>query len=293
MSGPRWLVAGAGGMLGSDLVAALSPCGARVAGFGRSELDVTSLRDVRRCVEEAAGPGGVVVNCAAWTAVDDAETAEAAAFSVNAVGAQNLALACASAGASLVQVSTDYVFAGDAASPYPVDAPLDPRSAYGRTKAAGEWAVRACLDRHWIVRTAWLYGEHGPSFVRTMGRLEQARDTVDVVDDQRGQPTWTRDLAARIVQLVTAAVPYGTYHATNTGQTTWHGLASRVFALSGASPDRVHPTTSAAFVRPAPRPAYSVLDGSCWPAAGLEPMRPWDDALAEAVATGTVIGTVT
>ena len=225
----------------------------------------------------------MVVNCAAWTAVDDAETHEAAAFAVNATGAANLARACARHRAAMLQVSTDYVFAGDAERPYPEDGPPAPRSAYGRTKAAGEWAVRSELPgRHWILRTAWLYGEHGPSFVRTMARLEGERDTVDVVDDQRGQPTWTADLAERIVAVVDAAAPAGIYHATAAGSTTWFGLARAVFELLGADPDRVRPTSSAAFARPAPRPANSVLGHAGWARVGLDPMRAWGEALRAA-----------
>ncbi len=279
MSG-RWRVTGAGGMLGRDHVAALE--GRPVTAPPRSELDVTDPA----AVEAAVAGHDVVVNCAAWTAVDDAETAEAAAFAANAVGPALLARACARQGARLVQPSTDYVFAGDATVPYAEDAPVAPRSAYGRTKAAGEWAVRAELPgAHWVVRTAWLYGASGGSFPRTMARLEGQRDVLDVVDDQRGQPTWTRDLAERIVALVDAGAPAGTYHATASGETTWHGLAQRVFGLLGADPERVRTTTSAAFVRPAPRPAYSVLGHDGWARAGLGPMRPWDQALAEAAAT--------
>jgi dTDP-4-dehydrorhamnose reductase len=223
--------------------------------------------------------------------VDDAQTQEAEAFAANAVGPQLLARACAAMGARLMQLSTDYVFDGAATSPYPVDAPAAPRSAYGRTKVAGEWAVRAELPHgHWILRTAWTYGEHGPSFVRTMARLEAEREFVDVVDDQHGQPTWTRDLAERIVALVAADAPVGTYHACAAGQTSWHGLAGEVFGLLGADRVRVRPTTSAAFVRPAPRPAYSVLDLSGWEKAGMAPMRNWREALEEAVRTGSVTG---
>jgi dTDP-4-dehydrorhamnose reductase len=281
----RWLITGAGGMLGRDVLAALA--GADVTALRRADLDITDPAAVHAAVEGH----DVVVNCAAWTAVDDAETQEAAAFVVNAVGPQLLARACAATGARLVQPSTDYVFAGDATTPYPVDAPAAPRSAYGRTKVAGEWAVRAELPHaHWILRTAWLYGEHGPSFVRTMARLEADREFVDVVDDQHGQPTWTRDLAERIVALVEADAPAGTYHGCASGQTSWHGLAAEVFTRLGADPARVHTTTSAAFVRPAPRPAYSVLDLTGWDKAGLAPMRDWREALAEAVATGNVTG---
>jgi dTDP-4-dehydrorhamnose reductase len=290
----RWLVTGAGGMLGRDLLAALSRAGvdaAAVTALDRSTLDITDPTAVTAAVEAAIGAGDVVVNCAAWTAVDDAESREAEAFAANAVGPQLLARACAAIGARLVQPSTDYVFDGTATSPYPVDAPAAPRSAYGRTKAAGEWAVRAELPQgHWILRTAWLYGEHGPSFVRTMARLEAEREFVDVVDDQHGQPTWTRDLADRIVALVDADAPVGTYHACASGQTSWHGLATEVFDLLGADPARVRRTSSAAFVRPAPRPAYSVLDLSGWDKAGLAPIRDWRVALHEAVRSAAVTG---
>ena len=274
----RVLVTGAGGMLGQDLLTALE--GREVGALTRAQLDVTDPRAVEAAVEGH----DVVVNCAAWTAVDDAESHEGAAFAVNATAAGILATACARNDAWLLHLSTDYVFDGAADRPYPESAPLAPRSAYGRTKAAGEWAVRAELpDRHWILRTAWLYGAHGPNFVRTMSRLEAERETVDVVDDQRGQPTWTRDLAARIVETVESGAPPGTYHATNAGETTWYGLARAVFELLGADPDRVRPTTSETYVRPAPRPAYSVLGHSGWARAGLPAMRDWRVALAEGI----------
>ena len=273
----RWLVTGAGGMLGADLVGALG--GRDVTALTRPDLDVT---DPRACMAAVSGHD-VVVNAAAWTAVDDAETHEPAAFAVNAVGAGALARACAAAGARMLQVSTDYVFDGDATAPYDEDAPTGPRSAYGRTKLAGEWAVRAALpDRSWVVRTAWLYGAHGPNFVATMRRLEGERDTVTVVDDQVGQPTWTADLAEQIVALVDADAPAGTYHGTSSGSTTWFGLARAVFELAGADPARVLPTTTTEFPRPAPRPAWSVLGHRAWAAAGLAPMRPWDQALKAA-----------
>ena len=290
----RWLITGAGGMLGRDVLAALRRAGvpdAAVTGLDRATLDITDPAAVTDAVQAGVGPGDVVVNCSAWTAVDDAESQEAAAFTVNAVGPQLLARACAATGARLVQPSTDYVFDGNATIPYPVDAPAAPRSAYGRTKVAGEWAVRSELPQgHWIVRTAWLYGEHGPSFVRTMARLEAEREFVDVVDDQHGQPTWTRDLADRIVAMVDADVPAGTYHGCASGQTSWHGLAAEIFELLGADPARVRPTTSAAFVRPAPRPAFSVLDLSGWQKVGLAPMRDWRAALREGIAAGSVTG---
>jgi dTDP-4-dehydrorhamnose reductase len=273
----RWLVVGSSGMLGQDVVAALR--GRDVTGVARPEVDVVDLVSVT----DAVAGHDVVVNCTAWTAVDDAETHEAEAFAVNGVGPANLARACAATGAWLVHVSTDYVFAGDATTPYAEDAAIAPRSAYGRTKAAGEWAVRAELpDRSLIVRTAWLYGAQGQNFVKTMRALEGQRETLDVVDDQLGQPTWSGDLAARLVLAIDHGVPAGTYHGTASGQTTWMGLARKVFELVGADPERVHPTTTDRFPRPAPRPAYSVLGHDAWTRAGLAPMRAWDDALDQA-----------
>ncbi len=280
----RWLVVGAGGMLGTDVVADLRAAGHDVTTAGRSDgLDVrVDVLDPDSCAAGAAGHD-VVVNCAAWTAVDDAETQEGAAFALNAVGPAHLARATANAGARLVHVSTDYVFAGDATTPYPEDAPLGPRSAYGRSKAAGEWAVRAEAPDALVVRTAWLYGAHGPSFVRTMLGLAERHETLSVVDDQRGQPTWTVDLAAAIRRLVDGDAAPGVWHGTSGGEVTWFGFTRRIFELAGLDPERVTPTTSAAYPRPAPRPAFSVLGRQRWADAGIEPIRDWDAALSEAL----------
>lgn len=269
-------------MLGQDLVAALgtAPGSQTVTVVDRDSLDIT---DPDACLAAVAGHD-IVVNAAAWTAVDDAESHEAQAFSVNAVGAANLARACSAAGARMVQVSTDYVFSGDATTPYVENAPLAPRSAYGRTKGAGEWAVRAQLpSASWVVRTAWLYGAGGPNFVKTMARLAAERDTLMVVDDQRGQPTWTVDLAHAIVRLVDAEAPFGTYHGTSSGETTWFGFAQAIFAELGLDPARVKPATTDAFPRPAPRPAYSVLGHEAWLRAGLPVLPDWRQALTEAL----------
>jgi dTDP-4-dehydrorhamnose reductase len=273
------LVTGAGGMLGRDLCAVLG--GRPHTALTRAELDITDAGSVRAAVSGH----DVVLNAAAWTDVDGAETAEPAATAVNGTGVANLASACAEAGAVLVHVSTDYVFPGDAGTPYPEDAPTAPVNAYGRGKLAGEHAVLAAGG--YVVRTAWLYGAGGRNFVTTMLRLATERDTVDVVDDQRGQPTWSHALAQRLVELADAArngtAPAGAYHGTASGETTWYGLARAVFAEAGLDPDRVRPTTSDRFVRPAPRPAYGVLGHDRWAAAGMNPMDDWRGMLHAAL----------
>jgi dTDP-4-dehydrorhamnose reductase len=277
----RWLVTGAGGMLGTDLVAALASRGEPVSGMVRARLDVTDAAAVTDAI--AAVRPDVVVNCAAWTAVDDAEASEEQALAVNAGGPVVLAAACAASGTRLVQVSTDYVFAGDAGRPYAEDDIPAPRTAYGRTKLAGERAVLSRLPGSgYVVRTAWLYGEHGPNFVKTMIRLSSQRPAVDVVDDQHGQPTWTADVARQIIALAGSAARPGIYHATSGGQTTWFGLAREIFGLLGADPSRVRPIPSNAFPRPAQRPAYSVLGHDAWSGAGLAPIGDWRAALHSA-----------
>lgn len=268
-------------MLGQDLVALLRHRGARVTGLSRRDLDVTSAEAVRTALRRWRPD--VVVNCAALTAVDRAEAHEDDALRVNGDGAAHLAASCASDGIRLVQMSTDYVFDGSARRPYAEDDAPAPRTAYGRTKLAGERAVLGQLrGAGYVVRTAWLYGAHGPNFVRTMIRLSREQPAVDVVDDQRGQPTYTVDVADRVIALIESGAPAGVYHATSSGDTTWFGFAREVFRLLGADPARVRPTTSDAFPRPAPRPAYSVLGHDAWARAGLEPIRDWRAALGRA-----------
>ena len=279
------MVTGANGMLGADAVALLDGLGEQVSAHTRETLDL----DDPDAVEAAVAGHDVVWNCAAWTAVDAAETEEPEALRVNGVLPGVLAAASARAGARMVQVSTDYVFSGEARTPYGEDATPDPRSAYGRTKAVGERAVRVGLpDAHLIVRTAWLYGAHGGCFPKTILRLARERGTVSVVEDQTGQPTWTRDVADLVVRLVRAEAPAGTYHATSGGQTSWFGFAQRVVAAGGLDPSVVTPTDSAAFAQAAPRPAYSVLGHGALQALGIVPIaewdRRWDEASAEVLA---------
>jgi dTDP-4-dehydrorhamnose reductase len=292
----RWLVTGAAGMLGRDLTALLSDRGEEYHALVRDDLDITDADAVAGAV--AAVNPDVVVNCSAWTAVDAAEEHEAQALAVNGQGAANLAAACAASGAILIHPSTDYVFDGLATTPYAEDATTGPAGAYGRTKLAGEQAVRALLPASgYVVRTAWLYGAHGKNFVKTMLRLARGGTAPKVVADQHGQPTWTADVAAQIYALIVAGAPAGIYHATSSGETTWFGFAEQIFARYakfGPTQDQdqhqaaeravLTPTaiTTAEFPTPARRPAYSVLGHQAWAAAGLEPIGDWADALDRA-----------
>jgi dTDP-4-dehydrorhamnose reductase len=277
----RWLVTGAAGMLGQDIGQLLRRGGEPVTALARGELDVTDPVAVAGCIGEHKPD--VVVNCAAWTAVDAAEEHEPEALEVNGSGVASLAAACHRHGARLVQLSTDYVFGKTEQRSYAeTDIPA-PVNAYGRTKLAGEQAVLAMPGGGYVVRTAWLYGAHGPNFVRTMIRRAGEGAGVQVVDDQRGQPTWTVDVAQQIVALIRAGAEPGVYHATSTGATTWYGLAREVFRLIGADPGRVSPVTTAAYPRPAPRPGCSVLGHDAWARTGIAPIGDWAGALARAL----------
>jgi len=279
----RWLVTGAGGMLGRDLVEVLSarPEVALTAA-DRSALDITDAS----AVTDAVAGHDVVVNAAAWTDVDGAEAREDAATAVNGDAVVHLARACAAAGARLLHVSTDYVFSGSPEGGFPEDSEPAPLNAYGRSKLRGELAVLA--SGAYVVRTAWLYGEHGRNFVATVLRLSTSRDTLDVVDDQTGQPTWSLAVAQRLAALGDAALAGraapGAYHATASGQTTWYGLARAVFEEAGLDPARVRPTTSDAYPRPARRAPYSVLRDDRFPALGHPPLPDWRSMLHDAFA---------
>lgn len=276
-----WLVVGAAGALGGEVMRALAAAGHEATGLDRTGLDLRDGAAIDAAVHQARPR--VVVNCAAYTAVDDAETDEATAHAVNAVAPGRLAAACRDVGARLVHLSTDYVFAGDGSTPYDEETAVQPRSVYGRTKAAGERAVLTSGAAAYVVRTAWLYGVSGTNFVRTMARLAGERDTVDVVTDQVGSPTWNRVVAEGIVALAGADVEPGIWHCACTGEVSWHGFAQAIYAGLGLDPARVRPTTSAAFVRPAPRPAYSALSTRKWHAAGLPTLPHWRDALRDAL----------
>jgi dTDP-4-dehydrorhamnose reductase len=274
-----WLVAGSAGMLGTDVRAVLDGHGIAHTDVTRGDLDLADEAAFSR----AATGHDVIVNCAAWTAVDDAEDHEDAAFHANAVIPGVLARVARRQGSRLLQVSTDYVFDGRATTPYGEDAALSPASAYGRTKGAGEWAVRAEAPDHALVlRTAWLYGAHGRCFPRTIARAARERGTVDVVADQVGQPTWTRDVAELMVRLVSSGATAGTWHATASGEASWFDFARAVVETAGLSPDVVRPTDSGAVRRPAPRPARSVLGHGRLAQAGIEPIGHWHERWLEA-----------
>lgn len=277
------MVTGAGGQLGHHLVRLLDAAGERVTALTRTELDITRGDDVDAVIARLRPD--IVVNAAGYTAVDAAETDEDTAAAVNAAGPGNLAAALGRHGGRLLHVSTDYVFDGVAREPYEVDATPAPRTAYGRTKLAGELAVRAALpDRAFVVRTAWVHGGPGPNFVDTMLRLERERPAVEVVADQVGSPTWVGDLAAALIELGRCDAPARTLHYVNAGTASWFELARATFELVGADPDRVRPVSSEQFSRPAPRPAWSVLSTRSWTGVGLSAPRSWRAALAASIA---------
>jgi len=281
----RIVIAGAGGQLGGYLTSLTASQGRDALALTSSQWDITDPGAAERIVQR----GDVVINCAAYTNVDGAETDEAGAFAVNATGPGRIAAACAKAGARLVHVSTDYVFNGDfgGAQPCPYE-PTDrtaPQSVYARSKVAGERAVLAALPEAVVVRTAWVYtGGTGKDFVAVMRRLAAGDGPVDVVDDQTGSPTYVGDLAAALLQIVDDAVPGPILHAANEGACSRFEQARAVFEECGADPQRVRPVSTDHFPRPAPRPAYSALGSGQSVAAGMRPLRPWRPALVAALA---------
>lgn len=283
-----WLVVGANGQLGKALSVVLGERGITFRAWGSEDIDVRSALLTLQYI--SALKPAVIVNAAAWTDVDGAEGNVDSAYAVNAEGALNLANAAKAVGAVFAHVSTDYVFSGVGATPWKEDDLRAPVSVYGKTKAAGEVAVLShYAEASYIFRTAWLYSQWGKNFAKTMTRLALLGESeVRVVDDQVGQPTSSLDLASQIIDTVVAKLPFGIYHATNSGQASWFEFASEIFGLAGASIDRVVRTDSSAFARPARRPAYSVLGHDAWKAVGadgisLEPMRDWRLALTNAM----------
>lgn len=278
-----WLITGGSGQLG---IAVSQELGERVSDFrawSRQDLNITQGPIVKAFVAQLSPKW--IVNCAAWTDVDRAESNETAAFRVNSDGAENIAVAAKECGVRLIHISTDYVFSGDSTLPWEVDDVIAPKSAYGRTKAEGEARViKSCPDNSFIVRTAWLYSPWGMNFAKTMTRLAiKSEVEVRVVNDQVGQPTSAIDLAKILIDLGLSDAPVGIYHGTNSGQATRFEFAQEIFKLAGADVRRVVSVSSSEYPKFAKRPAYSVLSHNAWKKTSIEPMRDWRIALTEAM----------
>lgn len=283
----RVVITGAGGQVGTFLAVRAAEAGCDVLALTSAQCDITDAGDVDTL---DLRPGDVLVNCAAYTAVDAAEDDADRAHAVNAAGPGQLAAACARAGARLIHLSTDYVFDGDFGGalprPYEPGDATRPLSVYGRTKLAGENAVLAGSPDARVVRTAWVYtgAAGGSDFVAVMRDKAAGDATVEVVDDQIGSPTYVGDLVDALLVLAEATPAARVLHAANAGATSRYEQARAVFTVLGADPDRVRPVRSAAHPRPAARPVYSALSGAESARSGLAPLRPWRDALAVALA---------
>lgn len=278
----RMVITGAGGQVGRLLAAQARSLGYEVVALTRADVDITD----RAAVAGRVRAGDLVVNCAAFTNVDAAESEPEAAHAANAVGPGVIAAACVAAGAGLIHLSTDYVFPGDAGRPYEIDDPTGPLGVYAESKLAGEQAVLAASCDFYVVRTSWVYtGADGSDFVAVMRRLATTTDrVVEVVDDQTGSPTYAGDLVAALLEIADGNVRGPVLHVANAGAVSRYEQARATFAELGADTDRVRPVGTDAAPRPAVRPVYSALSMTGSAAAGLTPLRPWRAALAEALA---------
>lgn len=271
------VITGARGQLGTELINQLNNIeGMDVIPTDRDELNIIDINSVNEFLLN--NKPEVVINCAAHTAVDLCETDVENAYKINSIGPRNLAIVCEKIGAKLVQVSTDYVFDGNGNRPYREDDLTCPNSIYGTSKLMGESFVKDFCSKYFIVRTAWLYGE-GNNFVRTMVKLAETNKELNVVNDQFGSPTSTVDLAKAIINLISTE-HYGIYHGTCEGQCSWYDFAKKIFEIKNID-IKVNPVTSEEFKRPAPRPAYSVLDNFMFKLVGLNSFKNWEDSLIE------------
>lgn len=274
-----YVVIGAAGMLGTDLMEIFRRSFDRVQGMDIDDIDITDEQSVNLAL--SGHEGSTVVNLAAMTDVDGCEARVEDAFRVNAKGAANLARWVAHSGASLVHISTDYVFDGTKRQPYKENDPTGPLGVYGASKEQGEALIRRILpDRHCIVRTSWLYGPHGRNFIEAILSAAAQRDVLTVVNDQRGRPTYTKDLSEALVSVCRMGLT-GTYHVANSGEATWYDFSVEILKQAGLSLVRVEPITTEQLARPAPRPRYSVLDTSRFESAAGMRLRPWQEALQE------------
>jgi dTDP-4-dehydrorhamnose reductase len=278
-----WLITGGSGQLGIAVSQELGEQGLLFNAWSSKDLNITQGPIVRDFVSDLSPK--VIINCAAWTDVDGAETNKIQASRVNGDGAENLAMAAKNCGAKLIHISTDYVFSGESKSPWQTGDAIIPQSAYGRTKADGEGRILETYpENSSIVRTAWLYSPWGKNFAKTMTRLAINGDgEVRVVNDQMGQPTSATDLAKQLIELGLSSSPAGVYHGTNSGQGTWFEFAQEIFKLTGADVNRIVPVSSSEYPRPAKRPSYSVLSHDAWAKTAIQPMRDWRIALQEAM----------
>jgi dTDP-4-dehydrorhamnose reductase len=278
-----WLITGGSGQLGIAVSQELDKQGIAFDAWSSKDLDMTQSSRVSEAIGKLSPE--VIINCAAWTDVDGAESNEVDASRVNSDGPKNLALAANLLNSKLIHISTDYVFSGENHLPWQTADEINPQSAYGRTKALGESRVLASNpENSFIVRTAWLYSLWGKNFAKTMTKLAIKGDgEVRVVNDQVGQPTSASDLAKQLVELGLSTSPAGIYHGTNSGQGTWFEFAQEIFKLSGVDVGRVTPVPSSDYPRPAKRPSYSVLSHDAWASTSVKPMRDWRIALAEAM----------
>ncbi|MCB2106682.1 MAG: dTDP-4-dehydrorhamnose reductase [Rhodobacteraceae bacterium] len=287
------LLTGANGQVGWEVERRAATHGVKVRALARNELDISDRAAVKHTIAEHAPK--VVINAAAYTAVDKAESEKDLAFAVNRDGAAHVAEACAASGASLIHFSTDYVFDGAKSGPYVETDPVNPVSVYGASKLAGEDAIRTAAPRHIILRTAWVYGVHGHNFVKTMLRLGRERPELRVVDDQRGCPTFAGDLADAALALARRALAgsmteggYGTFHCVGSGEVTWCGFTRKIIGLAGTrlgQTPKITAITTADYPTPARRPANSVLDSTKLARVHGLTLRPWPEALAEMLDT--------
>jgi len=273
----RILITGASGMLGSDIV---KVCGREhdIIGVSSADFDITDLMAAREYVN-AAKPD-TIIHPAAYTDVDGCEKNVDKAFKVNALGARNIAIAACEVNASVAYISTDYVYDGKKSSPYFEYDAVNPLSVYGRSKLEGENFIKSLASKYYIIRTSWLFGKNGKNFVRTMFELSKTRDTLNIVNDQIGSPTYSLDLAKAIKQLIESRY-YGTYHLTNDGHCSWFDFAKETFEIAGITHMKLIPITTEELGRPAPRPKNSVLEKFYWKLNGFEELRSYKDAVAE------------
>lgn len=275
-----WGITGGSGQLACSIVELLNQKGIPNVAWSHAEVDVTNSSDVDRIVNYNPT---ILVNCAAWTNVDEAEERHQEVMQINCLGAENVASAAKKLNIPLIQISTNYVFSGNELRPWKIDDIANPVSVYGQSKLCGE---KKTLELHrnssYILRTGWLYGPNGKNFAKNvLKRLHTSSVDMKIVCDQFGQPTTTMDLAEQIYKLIEFDVPFGTYHATNSGQASWYEFAVEIVKLSGLNKNRITPVLSSEFPAKAKRPKYSVLDNSMWENLGLECMKDWKDALRE------------